>query len=136
VCGEEYRKNVIELNRSVLKYNRKNEASYLIGRSLRLLAKEKDYIVVSYADTAQGHTGYVYQATNWLFTGTTKPRTDMATLTGGHSRHHGGDRSNRVYRSAKHRYVTFVGKKRFVQEAKENLRYPTKTYPKKITEGG
>jgi hypothetical protein len=38
----------------------------------------KPTIVVSYADTAMGHIGYIYQASNFLFTGTTKERTDMA----------------------------------------------------------
>lgn len=53
ICGEEYRKQVIELNRLVLKYNRPNEASYLICKSLKLLPRPK--IVVSYADTSQNH---------------------------------------------------------------------------------
>jgi len=130
VCGEEYRKQVIELNRLALKDNRKNEASLLVGRSLKLLAKENDYIVVSYADTGHNHTGFIYQATNFLFTGTTKPRTDMASDSGGHSRHHSGDRSNRVFRTAKHRYVTFVGNKRFRKKARQALRYGVLPYPK------
>ena len=76
IAGEKNRSKVIELNRLVLKYNRKNEASYLVGKSLKMLPKPK--IVVSYADTAQDHKGIVYQATNFYFTGTSKPRTDMA----------------------------------------------------------
>ena len=80
IAGEHNKSKVIELNRLVLKYNRKNEASYLVGQSLKLLPKPK--IVVSYADTAQNHTGIVYQATNFLFTGTSKPRTDMADTVG------------------------------------------------------
>lgn len=130
VCGEKFRKQVIELNRLALKDNRKNEASALVGRSLKMLGQRKDCIVVSYADTAHNHTGFIYQATNFLFTGTTKPRTDMASANGKHSRHHGGDRNNRVARSAKHRYVTFVGNKRFQKKARLELRYETKPYPK------
>ena len=130
VCGEEFRKQVIELNRLALKNNKKNEASLLVGRSLKLLAKQRDSIVVSYADTAHNHTGFIYQATNFLFTGTTKPRTDMASANGKHSRHHAGDRSNRVARSAKHRYVNFVGNKRFRKKARQALRYETMPYPK------
>ena len=72
VCGEEFRSRVIELNRLVIE---RGIPSYLIGQSLKKLPKPK--IVVSYADTAWTHVGYVYQASNWLFTGTTKPRTDM-----------------------------------------------------------
>jgi hypothetical protein len=100
VCGEGYKKQVIELNRLCLRYNRKNEASFLVAKSLSLLPKPK--IVVSYADTAQGHQGVIYQATNFLFTGTTKPRTDIDTGEK-HSRHYEGikDYSKRKFRSAK-----------------------------------
>ena len=129
IAGEQYKKEVIELNRLVLKNNRKNEASVLVSKSLTLLPKPK--IVVSYADTAQGHTGYIYQATNFYFTGTTKPRTDIASLNGKHSRHHDGDKSKRVARSAKHRYVFFVGSKTQKKKYLKNLRYKISSYPKK-----
>jgi hypothetical protein len=129
VCGVEYRQDVIELNRLVLVNNKKNEASYLISNSLKMLPKPK--IVVSYADTAQKHCGVVYQATNFLFTGTSKPRTDMAGKDGKHPRHHLGERSNRVYRSAKHRYVSFVGNKRQRKEYARALKYKIQPYPKK-----
>jgi hypothetical protein len=128
ICGVEYKQDVIELNRLVLVNNEKNEASYLISKSLKMLPKPK--IVVSYADTAQNHHGVVYQATNFLFTGTTKPRTDMAGKNGKHSRHHLGDKSNRVYRSAKHRYVIFVGSKRQRKEYMKALNYKIQPYPK------
>ena len=120
---------VIELNRLVLKHNRKNEASYLVGQSLKLLPKPK--IVVSYADTAQNHTGIVYQATNFLFTGTSKPRTDMAGKDGKHSRHHLGDRTKRVFRSAKHRYVYINANKTDKKQLLKDLNYPIMEYPKK-----
>lgn len=128
ICGEKYRKEVIELNRLVLLRNGRNEASYLISKSLSLLPKPK--IVVSYADTFYGHVGYVYQATNFLFTGTTKKRTDMASKDGKHSRHNLGDKSKRVCRSPKHRYVLFIGSKREKKERLKNLRYLQLPYPK------
>ena len=128
VCGVEYKKDVLELNRLVLMNNKKNEASYLIARSLKLLPKPK--IVVSYADTAQQHTGIVYQATNFLFTGTSKPRTDMAGQDGKHSRHHLGDVTKRVFRSAKHRYITFIGNKKQKKVYMKALKYKIQSYPK------
>lgn len=128
VCGEKWKHNVLELSRLVLLDNIKNEASYLISKSLKMLPNPR--IVVSYADTAQGHSGLVYQASNWLFTGTTKPRTDMASKNGKHSRHYTKDRTNRVFRSAKHRYVTFVGNKKEKQEMRSDLRYEILPYPK------
>ena len=59
-----------ELSRLVIQTKRKNAASFLISNSLKKL--ESCCAVVSYADSAYGHCGYVYQATNWLYTGETK----------------------------------------------------------------
>jgi hypothetical protein len=128
ICGEKHKQNVIELNRLVLVNNEKNEASYLIANSLKMLPKPK--IVVSYADTAHDHSGVVYQATNFLFTGTTKGRTDQASANGKHSRHSLGDRQNRVYRSPKHRYVIFVCSKKQKKIYMKALNYAIQPYPK------
>jgi hypothetical protein len=129
IAGLENKSFVIELNRLVLKYNRKNEASMLVGKSLQLLPKPK--IIVSYADTNQNHVGFIYQATNFYFTGTSKPRTDMAGKNGKHSRHHLGDKTKRIFRSAKHRYVYLVGNKKDKKYFLNNLKYPLLNYPKK-----
>ena len=129
IMGEEYKSDVLELNRLVLINNKKNEASYLVGQSLKLLPKPR--CIVSYADTQQGHAGCIYQASNFFFTGTTKARTDMAGKDGKHSRHHLGDRTKRIYRSAKHRYVTFIGNKKQKKKYLKLLNYPILTiYPK------
>ena len=128
IAGEKNKSKVIELNRLVLKYNRKNEASYLVGKSLKMLPKPK--IVVSYADTAQDHKGIVYQATNFYFTGTSKPRTDMAGKDGKHSRHHLGDRTKRVFRSAKHRYIYIIANKTDKKQLLKELNYEIMEYPK------
>tara|TARA_R110000868_G_scaffold103112_1_gene284041 strand:+ start:11599 stop:12168 length:570 start_codon:yes stop_codon:yes gene_type:complete len=122
VCGEENKSLVLELNRLVLKNNIKNEASFFIAECLKQLPRPR--IIVSYADTAWGHLGTVYKASNFLFTGTTKPRTDMAAEDGKHSRHHKGDQKNRVNRSAKHRFVIFVGSKNEKQKLRQSLKYP------------
>lgn len=130
VCGEEFKRNVLELNRLCLKYNIKNEASMLVSSAIKMLPRPR--IIVSYADTSQGHLGFVYQACNFMFTGTTKPRTDIASENGKHSRHHSGDSSRRVYRSAKHRYVTFTGSKKEKRLFLNSLRYPVMEYPKQV----
>jgi len=128
IAGEENRHLVWELNRLVLSENIKNLASILISRSLKLLPP--GLIVVSYADSAHNHVGYVYQATNWLYTGATKPRTDMYSSSG-HSRHHDGDRTKRVDRSSKYRYVTFTGTKRDRKYLLSQLKYSVSdAYPK------
>lgn len=128
VAGEDNRSIVLELNRLVLKYNNKNEASYLVSNSLKLLPKPR--IIVSYADTKQNHIGIIYQATNFLFTGTSKPRTDMAGKDGKHSRHHLGDKTNRVFRSAKHRYIYLIGNKKDKKQLLKDLKYKILKYPK------
>lgn len=128
VCGEENKDIVLELNRLCLMENISNGASFLVGRSLQMLPKPT--VVVSYADTAMNHVGYIYQATNFLFTGTTKERTDMAAGDGKHSRHHKGNPDERVSRSAKHRYICFVGSKKQKNKLMSELRYLVQKYPK------
>jgi len=128
IAGEENKSKVIELNRLCLLNNIKNEASFLVSQSIKLLPKPK--IIVSYADTAQKHSGIVYQACNFLFTGTSKPRTDIAGEKGKHPRHHAGDRSKRVNRSSKHRYVYLHGSKTQKKQLKNDLKYNIEEYPK------
>lgn len=61
--------SVIELNRlCVLDSAPTNSESWFLAKALRLLPP---YIVVSYADTVQGHMGYVYRAANFRYAGWT-----------------------------------------------------------------
>lgn len=94
--------------------------------------KRCNLIIVSYADDAMSHVGYVYQATNWIYTGQTKGRTDKFVPNGKHSRHYDKDETEtlRVVRSPKHRYIYFAGDKRFKRTVSEKLRYPIEQYPK------
>ena len=128
VCGEEHKDIVLELNRLCLNDGIKNGASFLVGKSLQMLPKPT--IVVSYADTSMNHVGYIYQASNFIFTGTTKERTDMAGEDGKHSRHNLGISQNRVNRSAKHRYIYIVGNKYQKRELMNKLNYSIELYPK------
>lgn len=131
IAGEENRRNVLELNRLVLypEYNGSNYASFLVGRSLKMLPHGT--FVVSYADWGGWHhVGYVYQATNWLYTGLTKPRTDKYSESG-HARHYNKGETRRQIRTEKHRYVYLVGDKREVKRMREQLKYPVlDKYPK------
>lgn len=131
ICGKEYKDHVRELNRLCIlpEYNGKNYASFLVGRSLKML--ENGTIVVSYADTGWGHYGYVYQATNFIYTGLSSKHNDKF-MDGAHGRHCGkltGDETMQV-RTRKHRYIYFVGDKRTRRELMEALRYPVEPYPK------
>lgn len=127
VCGVENKHFVIELNRLCLQDNSKNQASFLVANAIKLLPKPM--VIVSYADTAQGHIGYVYQATNFIFTGTTKERTDMDAGDNKHSRH-GTDPSIRKFRSAKHRYIFIHGTKYQKKKLRDALNYKEEPYPK------
>lgn len=131
LAGRKNQYNILELNRLVLlpKYNGKNYASFLVAHSLKLLPNRT--FVVSYADTMWGHVGYIYQATNFLYTGFSAQRTDTYQPTGKHSRHQEtNDLMVRQTRSAKHRYVYLVGDKRTKREMRSELLYPIKPYPK------
>ena len=48
-----------------------SQTSQIIGCALNMLKKQspETRMIVSFADTAQGHHGGIYQATNWIYTG-------------------------------------------------------------------
>lgn len=142
VCGQEFKNFVLELSRLVVTSNKKNAASFLIGNSLRLLGNA---VVVSYADISQaGHVGYVYQATNWIYTGKGSSEPIWChPITGevvSFTRRHIDKKAQKigldwtelvkVPQSGKHRYVTFCGDKAFKKKAKKNLLYKIYDYPK------
>jgi hypothetical protein len=148
ICGNEYQKDVIELNRLVLKNNGKNEASRLVGGSMKLLPTPK--IVVSFADSAQDHYGYVYQATNFLYTGLSAKFVDPCVKGLEHQHHatyahgltnkevvakYGSENVYFIERSRKHRYIKFLGNKREIKTMMGSLRYTVLPYPKKVADG-
>jgi hypothetical protein len=147
VCGEEFADKVIELNRLCLKHNRKNEASFLVGRSLQMLPAPK--IIISFADTDQNHTGIVYQACNFIYTGLSAKRTDWKIK--GKEHLHGQTIAdefrgvkNRAQamrekygsdfylhpRSRKHRYLYIIGNRGFKKAAIKAMKYKIEDYPK------
>jgi hypothetical protein len=48
-----------------------NGASFLLGRSMRLIDRSRWPVLLTYADTALGHAGTIYKATNWECMGET-----------------------------------------------------------------
>ena len=131
VCGKENSKYVYELNRLCVNDGlEKNVLSYFVGQVLKML---NNVILISYADTYQNHHGYIYQATNWLYTGATKERTDIGGEDNTHSRHYDKNldySKNRKFRSSKHRYIYFVGSKTQIKKWKKQLNYDIVPYPK------
>lgn len=113
-------------------------------------------VIVSYADTSMNHHGYIYQATNWLYTGLSVPFKDymvkgMEHLHGssvmdsvgrsdGENGHidkvkllkekYGEENVYMVERPRKHRYFYLVGSKTQIKNMKQALIYPIVPYPK------
>lgn len=114
VCPSDPNK-VIELNRLWISDSMpRNTESWFLSKALSLLPP---VIVVSYADTAQGHMGYVYRAANFNYAGWTDmdrktPRYDYISP-GRHTRdafRNGlGKYSIKVRRKPKIRYWTVTG---------------------------
>lgn len=131
VCGNENKDKVLELNRLCLEDNLPNQSSFLVSNSIKLLPKPS--IIVSYADCGQGHIGYVYQASNFLFTGTTKERTDISA-DGKHPRHHKRDKTIRQHRTSKNRYVFIHANKYEKKQLLKKLLWEIEPYPKGISQ--
>ena len=151
ICGKDNSSFVLELNRLCCK-TQKNLASILVGRSLAMLPHPS--IVVSYADTGQGHVGYVYQATNFIYTGLSAQFKDPM-VKGMENKHHttigdegrghpsrveflrqkyGNENVYYIERNRKHRYVFFCGSKTQKRNFIKCLKYSVKAYPKGETQ--
>lgn len=147
ICGPDWQNNVLELNRLCLLDNNKNDASFLVAASLKQLPKPS--VIVSFADTEQGHKGVVYQACNFAYTGLSAKRTDWKIK--GKEHLHGqtvadefrgcknrAEKMREKYgadfylaqRPRKHRYVYFVGSKHDKKVMFAALRYKCERYPK------
>jgi hypothetical protein len=133
----------LELNRLCVDSSTKNASSILVSSALKMLPSKS--IIVSFADTGVGHVGYIYQATNWLYTGVS-PAGRYYRLKGSGADEtyrrrarmakrdiiiqYGPDMVEEYNSTEKHRYVYFVGPKLWVKNAKKNLRYSVENYPK------
>lgn len=124
----------------------RNSESRLIAGSLKAIQRDYRNVwgVLTYAATDVGHIGYVYQATNALYTGSGgdshyyvdakgdrrstylggKGVSDTRAREMGWTRHEGG---------VKHRYLYVLGSKTQRRERMALLRLPTLPYPKATT---
>lgn len=133
-----------ELTRLVVERDVKNGASFLIANALRQLSVQPA-AVISYADSAHGHCGIVYQATNWLYTGAVVAHDSLYLVDGVRThpmtlRDRGVTdparwaRENNITRippEKKHRYFTFVGNRKEKHAMRGKLSYPVVAgYPK------
>jgi len=145
VCGVKFADYVIELNRLITNDNlKRNTCSFFLSQCLKKIPQPK--IIVSYADTSQNHNGYIYQATNFIYTGLSSRFLDPKVI-GLEHLHHAtyanglnnkelkekyGDKLYYQERARKHRYIYFLGNKSQVKLFKKELRYDIQEYPKGI----
>jgi hypothetical protein len=139
---------LMELNRLVINEGlEKNVLSFLVSKSLKMLPNPM--VIVSYADTSKNHHGYIYQATNWIYTGLSAEFKDyyvrgMEHLHNGTIMDMSRGQENRVEwlrqkfgndlimieRPRKHRYFIFIGNKKDCKKMKQMLPYKIEPYPK------
>ena len=134
-----------ELTRLVVDSNHKNAASFLISNSIKMLSN-KPCAVISYADSAHGHSGIVYQATNWLYTGSVVSHDSLYLIDGvpthpmtirdrlgitKPAQYAKENNLTKIKPSPKHRYFYFVGSKSAKKEMVKKLNYSIiNQYPK------
>jgi hypothetical protein len=139
---------LMELNRLVVNDGlEKNTLSFFVSQSLKYLPKP--LVLVSYADTSKNHHGYIYQATNWIYTGLSVPFKDYY-VKGMEHLHNGtimdmsrgqenrvewlkqkfGDKLIQIDRPRKHRYFLFLGNKTQLKKIKSMMPYEILPYPK------
>ena len=135
IVGKEYKDDVFELQRMIREENTVTLMSTFVGWTLRQLKKE-NRILVSYSDVGQGHNGYVYQATNWLYTGKSKETLETYVKGNKHARHAKKDKDYQKNKhlkqvnTEKNRYIFFAGDKRYVKKMKKLLKWEVLPYPK------
>jgi hypothetical protein len=139
---------LIELNRLVVNENmEKNTLSFFVSQSINQLPTP--LVLVSYADTSMNHHGYIYQATNWIYTGLSAPFKDyyvkgmehlhnstIMDMSRGKEnrvewlREKFGDDLIMIDRPRKHRYFYFIGSKNECKDMRKMLPYQIEPYPK------
>jgi len=132
----------IELNRLVINDDvDKNALSFFVSQSLKMLPKPM--VVISYADSGQGHHGYIYQATNWIYTGLGKGdyefrkngrqyhRKNIYDLLGTGSLENARKHGYEVVKvEPKHRYIFLIGSKKQKKKMIKKLPWQIEQYPK------
>ena len=118
-----------ELTRIALKEH-ENNVTKMVKIAINLLKKQSPNLrlIISFADSEQGHLGKIYQAGNWVYTGMTKTKKDFIDDKGKifHSRHP-KYKLKRIKRQPKFRYLYPLD-----NEMRKQIEPLRKPYPKKI----
>ena len=151
----DYQDCFLELNRLVINDGlEKNVLSYFVSECLKMLPKPN--VIVSYADTSHNHHGYIYQATNWYYSGLSEKFKDYMVKGFEHlhassilemigrredlddsinrvdelKKRFGAENVYTVDRAQKHRYFYFLGNKKTISDMISKIKYPRLSYPK------
>lgn len=160
ICGAEHAHRVATLCRGAcVHWAHPHSASFLINAACREMTRKGYHILVAYSDPAAGEIGTVYQASNWLYCGTTNPTEKFRTPSGeikdarlvsAYSRDRSGgtlkyrctraeqkqmlmDAGCEFFREevGKHRYVGIYGDRRTKRLLRSALRWEVLPYPKR-----
>ena len=131
---EGYNCLTLELNRLVVNDDLpKNSLSFFVSRCLKALPTPS--CVVSYADPNHGHHGYIYQATNWIYTGVSTPKHRYIFEDGSEfDIRRGIDAKgvvvNKILLEPTHRYIYLNGNKRDLKQMMSHFKIARLPYPK------
>ena len=124
----------LELNRLVLNSGlEKNILSYFVSHAIKLLPQPM--ALVSYADPNKDHHGYIYQATNWIYTGVSTPKhkylfDDGSEFDIRRGIDNKGEIVGKVEMLPTHRYIYLHGKKSEKKFMMKHFKLPITDYPK------
>jgi len=130
----EYQCLTLELNRLVVNDGLpKNSLSFFVSQCLKMLPKPS--CIVSYADQNQGHNGYIYQATNWIYTGISTPKHQYIFEDGTKfDIRRGIDKKgkliDKIPMKPTHRYIYFIGSNNDIKNMKKHFKLKSLPYPK------
>jgi len=152
VCGKENAQYVCELSRLVVDEGLPpNTLSHFVAQTFKKLSSPK--IIMSYSDRNQHHTGYIYQALNFIYTGkggdsrefiingkqvSTRPlglrrlmkkegKYDPTLTIADNVKNMGGEV---ISLEQKNRYIHFLGSKGQKKRLRKALLYESLPYPK------
>lgn len=148
--------DVYELSRLVMNDgHEKNLTSFFVSRCLKLIPSPN--VVVSFADPNNGHNGYIYQATNFIYCGLAEPKNKSMDFVLFGKKYHGrnmnieftrkklGDKYNEnlhwkenilavggeiIPQLPKHRYIFINAKNK--NKLIEDMIYDPQKYPKNV----
>jgi hypothetical protein len=124
----------LELNRLVVNEGLpKNVLSFFVSGAIKKLPKP--LCIVSYADQNQGHNGFIYQATNWIYTGVSTPKHKYIFEDGSEfDIRRGIDNKGKIIDKIlllpTHIYLYFHASKKEIKKMKKELKMKIFEYPK------